>query len=60
MGPERASLTDASLNLINDKVNAKLFSNILEALGKFGRYLIVTTFAHDRLDDYGDNLGALL
>ena len=60
MGPEGASLADTSLHLIDDEVNAKLLSNILETLGEFCRNLIVTTFAHDWLDDYGDNLGALL
>ena len=60
MGPEGASLAYARLHLINNEVNAMLLCNILKTLCEFGRYLIVTTFAHDRLDDYGDDLGALL
>ena len=59
MGPEGTCLTNTSLNLINDEVNAKLLSNVLEALCEFGGYLIVTTIAHNRLNNYADDLRAL-
>ena len=59
MGPEGTYLTNTSLNLINDEVNVKLLSNVLEALCELGGYLIVTTIVHNRLNNYADDLRAL-
>ena len=59
MGPELAGSADTSLHLIDNHVDAELFSEISESLAEVGRQEVITTFALDWLNSDGNDFRSL-
>ena len=51
--PEGAGLADASLDLVDDEVDSKLFSDVLETLSELRGDLVIASLTHDRFDNDG-------
>ena len=52
MRPESSCLAYSSLDLIDNEIDTELRCDILQTLGELSRNLVVTTLAHNWLNNY--------